>query len=419
MARAHRICLPLCLAACAAGLAGGIGAARADNPRDAARGPAVNKPKMAVLGLEVQPGPGGTIDPGAVLIAKEVTRELRQRMQSPACPYVLAPNSNKELLDEKLLMSCDSEGLDCMVLIGVALASDAMLYGKVEKRSESFRVSLKLLDVHRRQIQPAVDDSSAGGGVAGVVRRLYRKLIGDGPISGGSLVVRARSETGAPLRGGSVILDDEVRGTLTNGKLAVTGVPEGRHTVAISVGGFRRHEEMITVRGGEQATVEALLRQQSAMPEPIPSVGAPPPEEPARTGPSPIWKVSLIAGAAVAVGGAGYIWYTLDKQQTHAGNVRANINNDRCDESDASLLATNPQMYVPAFRRACFWTTRNRVAFGIAGLGAVTAVVSLIMMSRDPDRRYAVAAGHRGGAALAVAPLVGPDFAGAQLAGSW
>src|SRR5262245_37545134 len=110
MARAHRICLPLCLAACVAGIVGGARAAHAD------------KPKIAVLGLEVTPGPGGAIDPGAVLIAKEVTRELRQRMQLPACPYAVAPNSNKELLDEKLLMSCDSEGLDCMVLIGVALA---------------------------------------------------------------------------------------------------------------------------------------------------------------------------------------------------------------------------------------------------------------------------------------------------------
>ncbi|HEY6178435.1 MAG TPA: hypothetical protein VIX73_28475, partial [Kofleriaceae bacterium] len=33
-----------------------------------------DKPKIAVLGLEVMPGPAGAIDPGAVLIAKEVTR---------------------------------------------------------------------------------------------------------------------------------------------------------------------------------------------------------------------------------------------------------------------------------------------------------------------------------------------------------
>jgi len=114
-------------------------------------GSAWAKPKIAVLGLEVAPGPGGSIDPGAVLIAKEVTRELRQRVQAPTSPYAMAPNSSKELLDEKLLMSCDSEAPDCMVLIGAGLASDALLYGRVEKRSDGFRIALKLLDVKRKQ----------------------------------------------------------------------------------------------------------------------------------------------------------------------------------------------------------------------------------------------------------------------------
>ena len=163
-----------------------------------------DKPKVAVLGLEVAPGPAGAIDPGAVLIAKEVTRELRLRVQTPACPYQMAPNSSKELLDEKLLMSCDNEATDCMALIGVALASDVVLYGRVEKRAEGFRISLKLLDVKRKQTQSAVDDMPVGG-VAGVVRRLYRKLIGDGPSPEGGVVVRARTDGGGPLRGGSVI----------------------------------------------------------------------------------------------------------------------------------------------------------------------------------------------------------------------
>src|SRR6185295_15753361 len=99
--RAHAtsvLCLALCL-----GVAISVGGvAHAD------------KPKIAVLGLEVVPGPAGAIDPGAVLIGKEVTRELRQRVQAPACPYQMAPNSSKELLDEKLLMSCDNEATDCM-----------------------------------------------------------------------------------------------------------------------------------------------------------------------------------------------------------------------------------------------------------------------------------------------------------------
>src|SRR3954467_10461969 len=218
-----------------------------------------DKPRIAVLGLEVAQGPTGGIDPGAQLIAREITKELRQRVQSPACPYVMAPNSNKELFDEKALMSCETEAPDCMVVIGAGLASDAVLYGRVEKRGQGFRISLKLLDVKRRQVQPAVDELPGGGGVPGVSRRLYRKLIGTGPGGSATRRVRARGARGGWVRGGTVIIDDEPRGPLVNGRLTVTDVEEGRHTVAINVGGFRRFEEIVTVRGGEQATLDAQL----------------------------------------------------------------------------------------------------------------------------------------------------------------
>jgi hypothetical protein len=377
-----------------------------------------DKPRIAVLGLEVAPGPAGAIDPGAVLIAKEVTRELRQRVQAPACPYAMAPNSSKELLDEKLLMSCDNEAIDCMVLIGVALASDVVLYGRVEKRAEGFRISLKLLDVKRKQIQSAVDDMPAGG-VAGVVRRLYRKLIGDGPSPEGAVVVRARTDGGGPLRGGNVILDDEVRGTLTNGRLAVTGVPEGRHTVAISIGGFRRFEELVTVRGGEQVNIDAVLHRQPTIAEPL-TDPAPQPERPAPTGrPSPLWKLSLAVGAASVVAGGAYAWYSYDRQQAHAALVHAPVSSDHCGDSDDSL-GTNPGIDIPAFRRACTWTTRTFIGYSIAGIGAATAVVSLIMMSRDPGPPESGATGGRPKKSdLAIMPLVGPGVAGAQLGLSW
>lgn len=413
MARALSICLVLL---CCGGVAYG------------------DKPRIAVLGLEVAPGPAGAIDPGAVLIAKEVTRELRQRVQAPSCPYAMAPNSSKELVDEKLLMSCDSEAPDCMVLIGAGLASDALLYGRVEKRGDSFRISLKLLDVKRKQIQPAVDDL-AGGGVAAGVRRLYRKLIGDGPSNEGSVVIRARSDAGGAMRGGAVIVDDQVRGTLSNGKLAVTGVPEGRHTVAIAVGGFRRFEEIVEVRGGEQTTIDAVLHSAPAgeampvvAPPPAPVANAAPPpadlsaDRPA--GPSPLWKVSLAVGAAAAVGGGAYAWYSYDRQQAQAEHVHtgAAIDSERCGDSDATLLAV-PGVdagVLHAFRRACTWHTQTFVGYTVAGLGAAAALVSLIMMSRDPDPREGTATRVRGkSAGFAIAPLFAPGVAGAQLGLSW
>ena len=69
-------------------------------------------------------------------------------MASPSCPYAVAPNSNKDLLDEKQLMSCETEALDCMIVMAAGLASDALLYGRVDKRGDGFRISVKLLDAN-------------------------------------------------------------------------------------------------------------------------------------------------------------------------------------------------------------------------------------------------------------------------------
>ena len=394
MARAVSICLGILL--CLGGVARG------------------DKPRIAVLGLEVAQGPAGTIDPGAQLIAREITKELRQRVQSPACPYVMAPNSNKELLDEKLLMSCENEEPDCMVVIGAGLASDVLLYGRVEKRGQGFRISLKLLDIKRRQVQPAVDELPGGGGVPGVSRRLYRKLIGAGPGGNGTLVVKARSVSGGAIRSGTVIIDDEPRGQLVNGKAAVTDIDEGRHTVAINVGGFRRFEEIVTVRGGEQATLDAQLHglpgvAPAGASPPTGAGGSPEPEAPSLR-PSPLWKLSLAAGAVTAAAGGAYAWYSYGRQQAHADEVNAKVGDERCGDGDGTLTMAYPEIHLSAFRRACTWHSRTYIGYGVAFAGAATAVVSLIMMSRDPTPSDS----H-----VAIAPIVAPGLAGATIALAW
>ncbi|TMQ14649.1 MAG: carboxypeptidase regulatory-like domain-containing protein, partial [Deltaproteobacteria bacterium] len=258
-----------------------------------------DKPKIAVLGLEVAIGPGGASDPAAQFVAREVTRELRQRVQAPGSPYDMAPNSNRELIDEKLLMSCENEAPDCMVVIGAGLASDMLLYGRVDRRGDSFRISLKLLDVKRRSVQAATDELPVGGAAGAVARRLYHRLVGDGPAGGGTLIVRARADAGGPIRKGSVLIDNEPRGQLVRGRATVSGIADGRHTVAIDAAGFRRFEEIVTVRGGEPATVDALLHRLPVVAPPAESPDAPRAEH------SALWTWSLIGGTALAVGGGG------------------------------------------------------------------------------------------------------------------
>jgi hypothetical protein len=317
-------------------------------------------------------------------------------------------------------MSCESEEPDCMVVIGAGLASDALLYGRVEKRGQGFRISVKLFDVKRRQVQPAVDELPGGGGVPGVSRRLYRKLIGTGPGGSATLLVKARSDSGAPVRGGTVIIDDEPRGQLVNGKLTVPDVDEGRHTVAINVGGFRRFEEIVTVRGAEQAMLDAQLHGLAAGPgdRPLPGAGAGPTSEAPSLHPSRLWKASLVAGAATAAAGGAYAWYAFERQQTWTDLVRANVTAGECGQDPSALQAKNPSIDLHAFDRTCHFHTRIYYGWAIAGVGAAAAVASLIMLTRDPvasDGHASVPARP----AVAVAPLIAPDLAGAQIAVAW
>lgn len=393
-----------------------------------------DKPKIAILGLEAAPGPNGAIDPGAQLVAREITRELRHRVQSPTSPYVVAPNSNKELVDEKLLMSCDAEAPDCMVVIGAGLASDVLLYGRVDKKGESFRVSLKLLDVKRRTVQPAVDDLPVGGAVAGISRRLYRKLIGDSPDSDGTLRVSARSDTGRVIRGGKVTVDEEPRGQLTGGKLTVTDLAEGQHTVAIEATGHRRFEEIVTVRGGERAALDAVLHETPAATPPSPP--AEPPAPPGRA--SSLWKWSLGAGIAVVLGGGGLALYSYD-QEVNRNNPHYEIALDSrndpytdsrapsssdCGRTSAEITSDTHTIFPgtnrAVFDRACTWHRRAYIGIGAAIGGGVVAITSLIMIIRDPGPSESPAARARGKKAnVAIAPLLTPSVTGAQLSLAW
>jgi hypothetical protein len=119
--------------------------ARADEP----------KQKIAVLGIEVV----GTVDAEATTIAHNLTEQLR--IQVAASPrFVVAPNSTKELFDEKLASGCDTEATACMLGIAKKFRAKRMLFGRLEKKTNNgpgYQVSLKLLDVDRSTMTPWSD----------------------------------------------------------------------------------------------------------------------------------------------------------------------------------------------------------------------------------------------------------------------
>ncbi len=93
------------------------------------QGVAQAKPTIAVLGLEVIDN--GNVDKETTRAAQRLAQELRVQAKRPNGKFAFAPNSEKDLLELKLLSGCSDEGRSCMAEIGVELGADRLLYGKL------------------------------------------------------------------------------------------------------------------------------------------------------------------------------------------------------------------------------------------------------------------------------------------------
>src|SRR5262245_56426364 len=114
------------------------------------------RPKLAVLGLEVTGD--SAMDPKSTEAAKALTRELRREANRPNGSFELAPNSNKDLLEMKLLSDCSDEGRRCMSEIGKQLKAERLLYGKLERKKGGYSVSLRLLDTEKGELVNQTSD---------------------------------------------------------------------------------------------------------------------------------------------------------------------------------------------------------------------------------------------------------------------
>jgi hypothetical protein len=373
-----------------------------------------NKPRIAVLGLEVAPGPSGVVDPVMTQLARDITRDLRQRAQSGASRFTLAPNSSKELTDEKLLMSCDDEAVGCMVMIGNGLAADVMLYGRLERRGETYRVSAKLLDVKARTVELGSEDMPVGGAAATLAKKLYNRLIGDASIATrGTLMVKARTRDGGPIADVQVMIDEQSRGVLAGGTLTIPGLTEGSHIVAIESGGrYQRFEDRVIVRAGDLAVVDALLID----------VTGPPPRR------SGLWKGTLGGGIAIAAAGGAFAYYSYTQMESNRADIFPSgatgeqfISSDECGTDEDTLRMEKGQdLNFAAFQDACTWKSRIYLGFAVSGVGALGAIVSLIMLSRDPPGPEQPAQrGRARKANVAIVPVLAPGGGGASLSLQW
>ncbi len=208
---------------------------------------AAAKPRVAVLGIEVT----GTIDQTSTGVAHDLTEGLRNKAKAGNGPFQLAPNADRELIDEKVLKNCDSEGPLCMSDIGKDIGTDMLIYGKLEKTGDGYTAKLHLLDVrkksHEKQIVVQIPGGQSGDAVRTVAKKAYSDLAGRGGGGGSTLVVKANTDTG------TVFVDDEQKESLVEGSATLT-LPEGRYRIAVESPGRRRKEKTVMITTGEAAS---------------------------------------------------------------------------------------------------------------------------------------------------------------------
>ncbi len=213
------------------------------------------KPTIAILGLEVVDN-GGGVDEKSTKLAKDLTEALRARAKVGTGPFTLAPGSDKDLLEMKLLSGCDNEATGCMAAMGTELASDKLLYGKVEKQTAGYQVTLRMLDVSSKSNEKTTTDiipssESTGSDLTRWGKQLYNRL--SGATDQGSLLVKANVDRG------TIYVDKQVKGSLVGGSARISGLSEGSHDIAIEAEGKLRYEAKVSITGGDETTHNADL----------------------------------------------------------------------------------------------------------------------------------------------------------------
>jgi hypothetical protein len=398
------------------------------------------KPLIAVLGLEVR-DEAGTPTPQDTDVAKKLTEGLRGRAKLGSGPYQIAGNSDKELIDEKLLKNCDSEKEGCMSQIGNDLGADVLMFGKIEKKGGAYTVTVKLLDVHQKRfikssldpipLAQATNDAELGEWA----KKIYAKLTGE--KSTGSLVIKLTNADH-----GTILINGEEKGTITNNTGQVANLDEKTYKVAIESEGFRRWEESIPVKAGD-ATTRSVTLEKNAVPTPGGTGGGiiTPPGGGGGVGPGPgpvgggggggtrgnaMWKGVFVGSLVVGIAGGGLWFYghgQIDdaSKALRAGCAYAGDQPAGCaDGSVTPLSAADVKTQNDKGDKGHTYTIVGSVTVGVAGALALVAFYEGFIAKTDGGGGEHAEAGHRVRRdRFVVKPVIAPNGGGATLQFDW
>ncbi|MEM9493689.1 MAG: PEGA domain-containing protein [Myxococcota bacterium] len=197
------------------------------------------KPSIAVLGLEVV-DEGAGIDAKTTKLARDLTDSMRDRAKQRSSPYRLAPSSDKDLAEMKLLAGCSGDrDLSCLGDIGKQFNADFLIFGKVSKKGGGFSVVVNLLDVSKEVMKRSIpktikaQDAGRSSRIKGWGRDLYNGLVGI--PDEGILVITANVKKGA------VYVDGEAKGSLSSSTARIVGLRVGNREVEIRTDGYRTY----------------------------------------------------------------------------------------------------------------------------------------------------------------------------------
>lgn len=157
---------------------------------------------IAILGLEVV----GAVDLESTRVARELTAALRSRAANG--PYAIAPNSDKELIDQLVMHKCPDDRKECMIKIGRAFHVDYLLYGRIDRRPRraastgSYQISLRLLTVNSGHLASWTDSilaaEASGEKLADRALKGYERLVAE---ASGEKIAERGHKASAPPRG--------------------------------------------------------------------------------------------------------------------------------------------------------------------------------------------------------------------------